>query len=314
MACLWKYLYNKVNKLEILVHYGKNTDKDAMKTPNDDASASKKRQPRGIAALYDESERKTIFKKYVIFLGWLEVAVFSACWLFHMGNQGYDRYGPVEAPFPWKSYFLIAFLVPVAVTFLLGVIIVGFNKYFGGADAHEEGEADGGAAPEFAGNKSGNVYKLFMMVNLFQKLPFLGLLMLLALAAGFFYRLDDIVNFVGTVGEKSIKIILISLAVIGGVAVVFGLIMLIMNYRLRKRSMEYQYRSEVAERFGLIILEDNTVLNSEGRLLVQGKNMKDTVPLLTVEPADNPTAEGREQEEKPASATLRRPADCGSTS
>jgi hypothetical protein len=52
--------------------------------------------------------------------------------------------------------------------------------------------------------------------------------------------------------------------------------------------MAYQYRSDVAERFGLIILDDNTVLNSDGKLLIQGRKWKASVPLLpgsTQEPA-----------------------------
>jgi len=46
--------------------------------------------------------------------------------------------------------------------------------------------------------------------------------------------------------------------------------------------MEYQYRSEVAERFGLIILDDMTVLNREGHLLINGKKRKEA-PLMLPE-------------------------------
>ena len=38
--------------------------------------------------------------------------------------------------------------------------------------------------------------------------------------------------------------------------------------------MEYQYKTQVAEKFGLVILEDNTVLNSSGKLLVNGRKFK----------------------------------------
>ena len=46
---------------------------------------------------------------------------------------------------------------------------------------------------------------------------------------------------------------------------------------------QYQYKSQVAERFGLIILEDNTVLDRDGKLLVNGKKWKSAVPLLPAE-------------------------------
>ena len=79
-------------------------------------------RPRhGIAALFDDFERKELFKKYLIFLGWIEIFIFASCWLYNIGNDGYDKYGPVEAPFPWRAYFLISFLAPVAITFLMGI-------------------------------------------------------------------------------------------------------------------------------------------------------------------------------------------------
>ena len=56
--------------------------------------------------------------------------------------------------------------------------------------------------------------------------------------------------------------------------------------------MEYRYRSEMAERFGLIILEDNTVLNNEGKLISHGKKL---LPLL---PADTPPG-GRQETSGP---------------
>ncbi len=88
-------------------------------------------------------------------------------------------------------------------------------------------------------------------------------------------------------GEKSVRIFLISAAVLVGLASIFALILIVLNFQLRKRSMEYQYRSDVAQRFGLIILDDNTVLNSEGKLLVNGRKWKQTVPLLSGQSPDS---------------------------
>ena len=80
--------------------------------------------------------------------------------------------------------------------------------------------------------------------------------------------MDDILAFVGNVGEKTVTIILFSAIGLVAIVSVFLLILIFLNFQLRKKSMDYQYRSEVAERFGLIILDDATVLNSEGKLLV----------------------------------------------
>lgn len=236
----------------------------------------------GIAALFDDSERKALFRKYVKFLGWIELLILFVCWLYQLGDRGYDQYGPVQVPFPWKTYFLVAFVAPVAITFLLGVVIAGFNNYFGDVKPDAETAKEGGESAT-SGEKSGRAYQLKQLTAWLQRLPFLALLLLLTLGALFFYKLDAFLTFIGNVGASSVRIILMCAAVLVIIASVFALILIVLNYQLRKRSMAYQYKTEVAERFGLIILEDNTVINSQGKLLIQGKKGKDMLPLLPAE-------------------------------
>jgi hypothetical protein len=257
---------------------------------------------QGIASLFDDFERKELFKKYLFFLGWLEVLIFGACWVYQLGSGGHDQYGPIDLPFPWKTYFLVAFLAPVAITFLVGVVIVGFNKYF--AEAEQPGETAASSPfgdPQKEG--SGRLASLNRVVSWVQKLPFLALLLLLAVAVVFFYKLDVILGFVGNVGEKTVKVILFSAMGLVAVISVFLLILIVLNFQLRKKSMDYQYRSEMAERFGLVILDDQTVLNSEGRLLINGKKAKGTPPLLPAKTTDI------SQPDHSATGVLPRPAD-----
>ncbi len=275
-----------------------------MKHANETARTSL----QGIASLYNDFERKELFKKYLFFLGWLEVLIFGACWVYQLGSGSHDQYGPIDLPFPWKTYFLVAFLAPVAITFLIGVVIVGFNKYF--AEMEQPGEVSGAehpGSPQAEG--TGRLATLNRVVSWVQKLPFLALLLLLAVAVVFFYKLDVILAFVGSVGEKTVKIILFS--VIGLVAIisVFLLILIVLNFQLRKKSMDYQYRSEVAERFGLIILDDMTVLNSQGKLLVDGKKGKRTPPMLPAKTTDT----GQTDPEHSPPRVIPRPADAETT-
>lgn len=256
---------------------------------------------RGIAALFDDFERKELFRKYVFFLGWVEVLILGVCWLYQLGDGTSDHLGKVDIPFPWKAYFLISFLTPVAITFIIGVVVVGFNKYFGEVEPAGEQTAQTESA-ESGEDKSSRVYKLSKIVNWLQRLPFLALLLLLSVGSVFVYNLDTFLAFIANVGEKSVKVVLISAAVLVGIASVFAFILIILNYQLRKKSMAYQYKSDMAERFGLIILDDNTVLNKDGKLLIQGKNWKETVPLL---PA---TTTGTDPQESSAT-TIRRPVD-----
>jgi len=51
---------------------------------------------------------------------------------------------------------------------------------------------------------------------------------------GFFYKLDDLLAFLSNVGEKSVKILLISAAVLVALISVFALILILLNYQLRK--------------------------------------------------------------------------------
>jgi hypothetical protein len=257
---------------------------------------------QGIASLFDDFERKEFFKKYLFFLCWLEVFIFGACWIYHLGNGTPDQTGQMVLTFPWTTYFLVAFLAPVTTTFLLGIIVVGFNKYF----------ADSGQAAEFSFSQktealqpeeTGHLANLYRVVSWVQKLPFLALLLLLALAVAFLYKLGDILTFLGNVGEKTVAIVLSSAVVLVAIVSIFLLILILLNFHLRKKSMDYQYRSEMAERFGLVILDDMTVLNSEGKLLVSGKKDERKTPLLPAKTSDN------NQPGPSSSGVLPRPVD-----
>lgn len=204
-----------------------------------------------------------------------------------MGDRGYDRFGPVEIPFPWRTYFLISFLAPIAITFLVGVVIAGFNRYF--AEHHPADDTSGASSfGEEPDAGPGRVHQLYRLMKWVQRLPFLALLLLLGLGAVLFYKLDTFLLFVGNMGEGSVRLILISMAVLLGIVSLFALILIVLNYQLRKRAMDYQYKSTVADKFGLIILEDNTVLSSQGQLLVQGRKGQKMLPILPGEGGQAP--------------------------
>ncbi len=244
-------------------------------------------RPKGVAGLFDDTERKELFRKYLYFLGWIEILILIASYLYQLGDGRYDASGAVQVGFPWRSYFYIAFITPVAITFLVGVVIVGFNKYFADVDPGAEEAGDAGEREPEAASR---LRKLHGMVVWVQRLPFLALLLLLGVGSVFFYKLDAIVEFLSSVGERSVKGLMILGAVALGLASLFAFILIVLNYQLRKKTMAYQYRSEVAERFGLIILDDNSVINSEGKLLIQGRGMKASIPLLPEK-----TTEGRDE-------------------
>ncbi len=248
------------------------------------SSKEKPKGLQGVAALFDEKERKDLFRKYLYLLGWVELAILLTCWLYQICDSGREG----DGVFPWRLYFVVAFLAPVAVTFLLAIAVIGFNKYFAEPEKPVPGRR-GSQTAEIA--EAGGIQQLDRLLAWFRKVPFLGLLLLLAFGVGFFYKLDVIVATIGSVGEKSARILLTSLGVILLLVSIFGLILIVLNYRLRKSQMEYQYKGQVAERFGLVILGDNTVLNSSGKLLLDGRKLKLPIALLPELPGESKSTE-----------------------
>jgi hypothetical protein len=112
----------------------------------------------------------------------------------------------------------------------------------------------------------------------------------------------------GSVGEKSVKILLTSLSVILLLASIFALILIILYYRLRKTEMEYQYKARIAEKFGLVILEDKTVLNSSGKLLVNGRKFGKPLEVLPEPPGESKTTESKSTD-NPYGGSISPPAD-----
>lgn len=256
---------------------------------------------KGIAAFFSIEERKEILKKYLYFLGWLEVLIFVGCWIYQLGSYDYAGTGPIDIPFPLKAYFALSFLAPIATTFIIGTILVGFNRYF-----VEDNASIIRVEEDIAGEKesSDKLRKLYRIVRWFHHVPFLGLLLLLGLAIGIFYKFDTILTFIGNFGEQSLKMLLILSVSLIALLSFFAMVLILLNYRLRRRAMEYQFRSEMAEKFGLIILEDNTVLDRSGRLLIQGKKWKKALPSMsTSETTDESGSTEKKQKLLPYSST-----------
>ena len=252
-----------------------------------DATSEKPKGLRGIAALFDDMERKDLFRKYLYFLCWVELGILLTCWLYQIADTGRDG----ESTFPWRLYFLVAFLAPIGITFLTGTVIAGFNEYF--AEPEQAGASAAGQSEYVESGGTGRTQRLSRMVALIQRLPFLALLLLLGVGTAFFYKLGAIVALIGSIGEKSVSILLTSLSVILLLASIFALILIVLNYRLRRTAMEYQYKAQVAEKFGLVILEDNTVLNSSGKLLVNGRKFVKALEVLPERSSDGKAMESK---------------------
>jgi len=212
---------------------------------------SDEQKRKGLATLYSDAELRKFIGNYLVLLGVTEGLIFFFCWVHYLATK--------QLEFPWKAYLLAAFLTPVAISFLLGLTVYGFNRYLFGRELPNEPEL--GNAPA--------VNRFDEAVRSLQQVPFLVALLLLVLGGGVIYKLDAIVAFLSRAGERAMEYLLWGLAAGAGVATVVALVWMVLSYRLRCRRLDYlqQYRSQVLERTGLILLEDETLIDRDGKLV-----------------------------------------------
>ncbi|MDX9787669.1 MAG: hypothetical protein RBT11_12870 [Desulfobacterales bacterium] len=214
----------------------------------------------GLAGLFAPEQLRSYFLNYIYFIIGVEIFIFLISFMSHLG--------PGKGPFPWKFYFYVAFIVPVAITFLLGLFIIAFNRYiFGGDPAIDDSISPKGEE----GAQKSRVFKFNSMLHSLGHVPFVPTLFVLVLGAMLLYKIDDIFLFIFKAGEKAISYILIAAAVLVGAGILFGLFWVVSNYMLSKKHMEqeYQYRKEVMKTMGFLVLDDNMVITKDGKILTR---------------------------------------------
>jgi len=179
---------------------------------------------------WDPLERRYVFNSFLVVVALVEVLIFvvTLIWQIDEGVLG----GPVKViPFPWKEYLYTAFAAPLILLFVFGIIIRGFQAFGPEMEAERSGE----------GKTAQRRHRFQFFLGL---AAFLALLILwrygsqvLALAALFLKTLG--------LGGAYLLVALVALA-----ALYFPL-RLILNYRLKKQALEYQYLAYLAERHGV---------------------------------------------------------------
>lgn len=211
-----------------------------------------------IADYFSKTDRKKLFFDYLKLIGILEIVIFIVVVLWATD----DKYHRVYTPFPWAEYVFVAFAFPVVCTFLMGIIITGFNHFLGEESSVEpKGEDD-----------TGN--QLEVLVRQIRRLPYLGILFLLLVTIFALYNMDHIMAWLSSLGYNTFLFLSYILAGLGVITVIYLLFFLFFKYRLNQKNMKYQYYSQISDKFGLIILDDRTVLYKDGNMLVQGRRWR----------------------------------------
>ena len=202
----------------------------------------------GIAALYEDHELKSLFLKYLVWIGIVEFLILGVAWVYQLG---------INVPFPWKAYFMVAFLAPVAITFLLGVFVTAFNRYV--YDHSRPGELPS----DFHSSKFS---KMVRLMNFLMQLPFLIILLVLGALIGAIYNMSSLISFMGRLGEATLRLIMVGLIGAMVLGTICGIVYMIIQYKLRKQEKEFEYKRQVMERLGVAIVEDKLFVNRHGRL------------------------------------------------
>jgi lysylphosphatidylglycerol synthetase-like protein (DUF2156 family) len=219
-----------------------------------------------IASYFTKADRKKLFFDYLKLIGILEIVIFIVVVLWASD----DKYHRVQTAFPWREYVFVAFAFPIVVTFLMGIIITGFNYFLG--DQGEQSE-EAGPAPD---------NQMEAVLGQLKRLPFLSLLFLLLVTVLALYNMNYIMAWLSSLGYNTFLFLSYVLAGFGAIVVIYLVFFLFFKYRLNQRHMKYQYYTDISERHGLIILDDRTVLHKNGSLLVQGRRWRRPKQVATV--------------------------------
>jgi hypothetical protein len=185
---------------------------------------------------YDPLEKRYVFNSFLVVVGLVEllILVFTLIWQM---DEGIFSDQVQVIPFPWKEYLLAAFLAPVALLFLFGLIIQGFERF---SRVPEAAAAGGPGGPR--GAKWGRGRYL------------LGLAAFIALVI--FLVQGRAALALATYGIKSLGLggsyLLIALMALG---LLYLPLRLFLRYRLQKKAMEYQYLLELARRHGVMVID-----------------------------------------------------------
>jgi hypothetical protein len=187
-------------------------------------------------SLHDAQEKKYIFNSFLVFVVLVELIILAATIIWQI-DEGWFGGEVRVVPFPWKEYLVVAFLAPIVMIFLFGLIIRGFDL-LNTSDLRQESQV----------NKA--------MARLQHQVSLITYLLGLAVVFAFFYGL--------IYPEKVLGYFKALFSVLGlwGTYLIIGIvalsllylpISLILRYRLAKQAMEYQYLLLLAERHGVII-------------------------------------------------------------
>lgn len=187
---------------------------------------------------YDPLEKRYVFNSFLVVVALVEILILVFTLIWQIDFEGiFGAQARTPVPFPWKEYLLASFMAPIALLFLFGLIIQGFEFF-----CQERPEAQG------ARGLGARLWRLRYLLGL---LAFMAVLGFLARGKAALAQIAAGIKAIGLGGSY----FLLALLVLG---LLYLWVRLILRYRLQKKAMEYQYLLTLAQRHGVIVIDPKT--------------------------------------------------------
>ena len=185
---------------------------------------------------YDPLEKRYVFNSFLVVVGLVEILILVFTLIWQMDEGIFTEHPPV-IPFPWSPYLLAAFVAPIALLFLFGVVIQGFDVL---------GREAPGGRPGAPGGKGGA--RLWRLRYLLGLLAFMAVLVFALQGKNALPLVAAAIKFIGLGGAYGLIALL-------ALALLYLPLRLWLRYRLQKQAMEYQYLLTLAERHGVVLVD-----------------------------------------------------------
>ncbi len=219
--------------------------------------SNSKNKAVGVASTFDSKELKNFFVSYLTTMLVVEGLIFFFCFINHLATD--------SSSFPWKPYLFATFITPIAITFVFGLIILTFNKFFfrGAVEVPQEDSLSGVSL-----NKGDRLGSFFHVVH---RMPFLLSLLLLIVGTAIAYNLDSVVLYAAQAGATTAQYLFFTMIGVLAVAVLGIATWMLLSYRLRqtKLTSTHQYKMQLMDQFGMVLMDDGTMLDKDGNVVYQ---------------------------------------------
>lgn len=210
----------------------------------------------GIAGFFSETQIRDLFVRYLSLI--IVVEIFLLLIMLCGSVAVYKQ------PFPIKLYLILALSIPLGMTFLLGVFVMAFNKFI--FEKNKSGDAN---EMQKHGGQTAWFSKSDLLFERIHKIPFIVKIFMTLLIIPVLFKLDDIIGFYAGIGAQTVRYLAIAVIVLIGTTAIFGTIWMVMSFRLKKRQMdyEYRYRKDVMDKLELMVLDNDTIVDRNGKVI-----------------------------------------------